>query len=49
MTTEGDTGNETQGEFRPRGTVAIVTAFVVLLMLMWFSIYIILLSRGATT
>ena len=49
MTSEGDAGNETQGNFRPRGTVAVVTAFVVLLMLMWFSIYIILLTRGATT
>lgn len=49
MTTEGDTGNETSEGFRPKGTVAIVTAFVVLLMLMWFSIYIILLTRGATT
>ncbi len=47
MTTEGD-GNETQGEFKPTGTVAFVAAFVVVLLLMWFSIYIILLSRGAT-
>ena len=49
MTTEGDNGNDAQDEFRPRGTVAFVAAFVVVLMLMWFSIYIILLSRGATT
>ncbi len=49
MTTEGDTGDETPAEFKPRGTVAVVAAFVVVLMLMWFSIYIILLSRGATT
>ena len=49
MTTEGDNGNEDQGEFKPRGTVAFVAAFVAVLMLMWFSIYIILLSRGATT
>ncbi|MCP4308994.1 MAG: cytochrome c oxidase subunit 2A [bacterium] len=48
MTTEGDNGNETEGEFKPTGTVAFVAAFVVVLMLMWFSIYIILLSRGAT-
>ena len=48
MTTEGDNGNESEGDFRPTGTVAFVVAFVVVLMLMWFSIYIILLSRGAT-
>ncbi len=48
MTTEGDNGNEAQGEFRPRGTVAFVAAFVAVLMVMWFSIYIILLTRGAT-
>ncbi len=43
-----DNGDEAQGEFKPRGTVAFVAAFVAVLMLMWFSIYIILLSRGAT-
>ena len=43
-----DNGDEPQGEFKPRGTVAFVAAFVAVLMLMWFSIYIILLSRGAT-
>ncbi len=48
MTTDSDNGNESQGEFRPRGTVAFVAVFVAVLMLMWFSIYIILLSRGAT-
>ena len=48
MTTESDNGSETQAEFKPRGTVAFVAAFVAVLMLMWFSIYIILLSRGAT-
>lgn len=48
MTTEGDNGDEVSGEFKPTGTVAFVAAFVVVLMLMWFSIYIILLSRGAT-
>ena len=48
MTAEGDNGDDTQSEFKPTGTVAFVVAFVVVLMLMWFSIYIILLSRGAT-
>ncbi len=49
MTTEGEKGNETLDEFKPRGTIALAVAFVALMMLMWFSIYIILLSRGATT
>ena len=48
MATEGDSGNDVAGDFKPRGTVAFVAAFVVVLMLMWFSIYIILLSRGTT-
>ncbi len=48
MTTDSDNGNETPAEFKPRGTVAFVAAFVVVLMLMWFSIYAILILRGAT-
>lgn len=48
MTGDGDRSDETHGDFKPTGTVAFVVAFVVVLMLMWFSIYIILLSRGAT-
>ena len=48
MTTEGDNDSEVQGEFKPRGTVAFTAAFVVVLLLMWFSIYIIMLSRGTT-
>lgn len=49
MTTEGDIGTEPEGEFKPRGTVAFMVAFVILLLLMWFSLYVILLARGATT
>lgn len=48
MTTESEHDSEAQGEFEPRGTVAFVAAFVVVLLLMWFSIYIIMLSRGTT-
>jgi len=48
MTTEDDNGNGTEGEFKPRGTVAFAAAFVALILLMWFSVYVILLSRGAT-
>lgn len=49
MTVEGDSSGDVQGEFKPRGTVAFLAAFVVMLMLMWFSLYVILLARGATT
>ena len=48
MTTESEHDSEAQGEFHPRGTVAFVAAFVVVLLLMWISIYIIMLSRGTT-
>lgn len=48
MTTESDNGNESLGDFKPTGTVAFAAAFVAVMLLMWFSIYIILLSRGAT-
>jgi len=48
MTTEGDNNNDAQGEFKPKGTVAFAAAFVALIFLMWFSVYVILLSRGAT-
>jgi hypothetical protein len=48
MTAEGDNSNEAQGDFKPRGTIAVAAAFVVVLALMWLSVYIILLSRGAT-
>lgn len=35
--------------FRPTGTVFIITLFVVALVLLWASVYVILLSRGVTT
>lgn len=49
MTTDREPADEAQGEFKPRGTIAFAAVFVALILLMWFSIYIILLSRGATT
>ena len=48
MTAGSEHDSETAGEFKPRGTVAFVAAFVVVLLLMWISIYIIMLSRGTT-
>ena len=35
--------------FRPTGTLFLLAIFVVLLVLLWFSVYAILLSRGVTT
>ncbi|MDD2923324.1 MAG: cytochrome c oxidase subunit 2A [Anaerolineales bacterium] len=34
--------------FRPTGTVAVLVIFVITLILIWGTIYMILLSRGAT-
>lgn len=49
MSTDNERGNEPEGGFKPRGTIAFAATFVALILLMWFSIYIILLTRGATT
>ena len=48
MTTEGDSDSAFEAEFKPRGTIAFAAAFVVVLLLMWFSIYVIMLLRGTT-
>jgi hypothetical protein len=45
--TEPDNGD--QEHFRPTGTVFILAAFVLTLILLWLSVYVILISRGVTT
>lgn len=35
-------------DFKPRGTVAIVALFAATLVLLWLSIYLILIARGVT-
>lgn len=35
-------------EFRPNGTIAILVIFVITLVLIWGTIYMILLGRGGT-
>lgn len=35
--------------FKPTGTLFIVAMFVVTMILLWASVYVILLSRGVTT
>lgn len=36
-------------DFKPTGTWVFVIGFAVLLVLLWFSVYLTLLSRGVTT
>lgn len=48
MTDEG-VPIEADEEFTPRGTVAIVALFTATLVLLWLSIYLILIARGVTT
>jgi hypothetical protein len=35
-------------DFRPRGTIVILVIFVLTLIALWASVYMILLSRGVT-
>lgn len=42
-----DGGDELE-DFKPVGTVFILVLFVAALILLWLSVYVILLSRGAT-
>ena len=35
-------------EFKPIGTVAIVVLFTLILILLWLSVYLILIARGVT-
>ena len=41
-------GDEELEHFKPVGTVFILALFVAALILLWLSVYVILLSRGAT-
>ena len=38
----------TEEDFTPRGTIAVVGLFVASLVLLWMSIYLILIARGVT-
>lgn len=50
VTEETDAVPEVEAEhFKPTGTLFIVAMFVVTLILLWASVYVILLSRGVTT
>lgn len=41
--------SEEEEHFKPNGTVFILILFVAALILLWLSVYVILISRGVTT
>ena len=41
--------SEETAEFHPKGTALVLAIFVVVLILLWGTVYLILLSRGMTT
>lgn len=46
--TAGTAGVEPEEEFKPTGTIFLLGCFVAMLILLWVTVYLILLSRGAT-
>ena len=48
MSSEGNDGGQVE-HFKPVGTVFILAMFVLTIILLWGSVYLILLSRGVTT
>ena len=41
--------SEEQEDFKPKGTWAFVIGFTILLVVLWFSVYLTMVSRGVTT
>jgi hypothetical protein len=41
--------SEETAEFHPKGTALVLAIFVLVLILLWGTVYLILLSRGMTT
>ena len=46
--TDGQSNAEGEEHFKPTGTIFILAMFVAALILLWASVYVILLSRGVT-
>ncbi len=46
--TDGSDSAEGEEHFKPTGTIFILAMFVAALILLWASVYVILLSRGVT-
>lgn len=40
--------SENHGEFKPKGTMVILLIFLLTIILLWGSVFLILLSRGVT-
>lgn len=50
MSAPPDAGGTGESEhFKPTGTVFVLGVFVATIILLWLSVYVILLSRGVTT
>ena len=43
-----DKNNPEQDEFKPRGTMVILLIFLITIIILWGTVYIILLNRGVT-
>ena len=41
--------NDQNDEFKPRGTLVVLGIFLVTIIALWASVYLILLSQGVTT
>ncbi len=41
--------SEEREDFKPKGTWAFVIGFTILLVVLWFSVYLTMVSRGVTT
>jgi len=44
----GPVAQDFDESFKPKGTWAFVTGFAVMLFILWFSVYLLVLSRGIT-
>jgi hypothetical protein len=49
VATDRGEGSAEPEHFKPTGTVFILSVFVLTIILLWASVYLILLSRGVTT
>jgi hypothetical protein len=47
-TVMSDKKNPEQEEFKPRGTIVILAIFFLTIVVLWGSVYVILLQRGVT-
>ena len=43
-----DQNNNDQDEFKPKGTMVILLIFLLTIIVLWGSVYVILLERGVT-